>query len=82
MQFRYCSMVVLQSLDGSVALENSMHSSRFDFSSLQTQHGFGFVVATASEPGLTIGLISGFENHEGMGMFSHAITIVIKVVAT
>lgn len=39
MQLRYWSMVDLQSLVGSAALENSMHSSRFAFSSLQTQHG-------------------------------------------
>lgn len=32
-------MVDWQSLAGSAAFENSMHSSRFDFSSLQTQHG-------------------------------------------
>lgn len=33
-------MVDWQSLAGSAALEKSMHSSRFDFSSLQTQHGY------------------------------------------
>lgn len=32
-------MVDWQSFAGSAALEKSMHSSRFDFSSLQTQHG-------------------------------------------
>lgn len=33
-------MVDWQSFAGSAALEKSMHSSRFDFSSLQTQHGY------------------------------------------
>lgn len=42
MQDRYCSMVDWQSFAGSAALEKSMHSSRFDFSSLQTQHGYGY----------------------------------------
>lgn len=40
MQLRYWSMVELQSLAGSGALEKSMHSSRLAFSSLQTQHGY------------------------------------------
>lgn len=40
MQDRYWSMVDWQSFAGSAALEKSMHSSRFDFSSLQTQHGY------------------------------------------
>lgn len=40
MQDRYCSMVDWQSFAGSAALEKSMHSSRFDFSSLQTQQGY------------------------------------------
>lgn len=35
-------MVDWQSFAGSAALEKSMHSSRFDFSSLQTQHGYGY----------------------------------------
>lgn len=39
MQLRYWSMVDWQSLAGSAEFENNMHSSRFDFSSLQTQHG-------------------------------------------
>lgn len=39
MQLLYWSMVDLQSADGSPALENSMHSSRFVFSSLHTQQG-------------------------------------------
>lgn len=39
MHDRYWSMVDLQSLAGSAALEKSMHSSRFAFSSLQTQQG-------------------------------------------
>lgn len=39
MQLRYCWIVVWQSPAGSADLENSMHSSRLDFSSLQTQHG-------------------------------------------
>lgn len=42
MHDRYCSMVDWQSFVGSAALEKSMHSSRFDFSSLQTQHGYGY----------------------------------------
>lgn len=33
-------MVDWQSFAGSAALEKSMHSSRFDFSSLQTQQGY------------------------------------------
>lgn len=40
MQDRYWSMVDWQSFAGSAALEKSMHSSRFDFSSLQTQQGY------------------------------------------
>lgn len=39
MQLRYCWMVGWQSAWGSADLEKSMHSSRFDFSSLQTQQG-------------------------------------------
>lgn len=35
-------MVDWQSFAGSAALEKSMHSSRFDFSSLQTQHGYRY----------------------------------------
>lgn len=35
-------MVDWQSFAGSAALEKSMHSSRFDFSSLQTQHGYEY----------------------------------------
>lgn len=40
MQLLYWSMVDLQSAAGSAALENNMHSSRFDFSSLHTQQGY------------------------------------------
>ena len=40
MHDRYWSMVDWQAFAGSAALEKSMHSSRFAFSSLQTQHGY------------------------------------------
>lgn len=39
MQLRYWSTVDLQSCAGSAALEKSIHSSRFDFSCVHTQHG-------------------------------------------
>lgn len=41
MQLLYWSTSDLQSAAGSLAVEKSMHSSRFDFSSLHTQHGLG-----------------------------------------
>lgn len=47
MQLLYCSTKDLQSEAGSDAFENSMHSSRFDFSSLHTQHGYS---QTVSDP--------------------------------
>jgi hypothetical protein len=40
MQLRYWSMVLLHSMLGSAPVEKSMHSSRFDFSSLHTQQGY------------------------------------------
>ena len=40
MQVRYWSIVDLQSAAGSLAFEKSMHSSRLDFSCVQTQQGF------------------------------------------
>lgn len=40
MHVRYCSTSDLQSSAGSFAFEKSMHSSRFDFSSLHTQQGY------------------------------------------
>lgn len=40
MHVLYCSTKDLQSAAGSLALEKSIHSSRLDFSSLQTQQGY------------------------------------------
>lgn len=40
MQLRYWSIMLLQSFVGSDPVEKSMHSSRLDFSSLHTQHGY------------------------------------------
>lgn len=57
----YCSTSDLQSAAGSAAFEKSMHSSRFAFSSLHTQHGYtdnqpqSFVTPTSSLRRITRG---------------------------
>lgn len=74
MQLLYWEIVDLQSAVGSEDRENSMHSSRFDFSSVQTQQGYtlflvsieyeyGFMVARAQTFGLegASELAAGFE---------------------
>lgn len=79
MQDRYWSIVVLQSEVGSVAFEKSMHSSRLDFSSLQTQQGLGFVTARESLPELTAVLASGgVEEIQGIEIPSQAILIDLR----
>jgi len=52
MQLLYWSTVLAQSFCGSAAVLKSMHSSRWAFSSLQTQHGLG--AAAGSVAGLKL----------------------------
>lgn len=75
-------MVDWQSFAGSAALEKSMHSSRFDFSSLQTQHGYGSQrVSTTGEDKEGTGIVGRTLGFEDASEFTGAGGCVIAAAA-